>query len=213
MFAALNDAIRVPERWKIWAIETRSVPPSRDWSMFGSQAVPMSAPPVATTWTLLMFGPPSSSVTSRPSVLVVALVERGVVAGELRLGDPLQLELDRRQRGERGAAAAAGRTTGRDQQDARARMAGRHLPRQSHDRSLLLTRAVGAVPTVRDVLSQPHDGRPPARSSSGHLAGGVPGHHEPLERDGREVQHDPEPQASTIAAHADRVADCGRSRA
>ncbi len=66
MLAVLKPAIRVPERWKIWAIETRSVPPSRDWSMFGSHAVPMSAPPVATTWTLLMFGPPSSSCTSRP---------------------------------------------------------------------------------------------------------------------------------------------------
>ena len=69
MLAALNEAIRVPERWKIWAIETRSVPPSRDWSMFGSQAVPMSAPPVATTWTLLTFGPPSSSETSSPRSL------------------------------------------------------------------------------------------------------------------------------------------------
>ena len=97
MLAALKPAIRVPERWKIWAIETRSVPPSRDWSMFGSQAVPMSAPPVATTWTLLMFGPPSSRLHVEPEVLVVALVERGVVAGELRLGDPLELELDRRQ--------------------------------------------------------------------------------------------------------------------
>ena len=69
MLAALKPAIRVPERWKIWAIDTRSVPPSRDWSMFGSHAVPMSAPPVATTWTLLMFGPPSSSVTSSPRSL------------------------------------------------------------------------------------------------------------------------------------------------
>ncbi len=104
MLAALNDAIRVPERWKIWAIETRSVPPSRDWSMFGSQAVPMSAPPVATTWTLLTFGPPSSSDDVEPGVPVVALVDRGVVPRELRLGDPLELELDGRQDGERRAA-------------------------------------------------------------------------------------------------------------
>jgi hypothetical protein len=49
--------------------------------MFGSQAVPMSAPPVATTWTLLMFGPPSRNVEAE--VLVIALVERGVVTREL----------------------------------------------------------------------------------------------------------------------------------
>ena len=64
--------------------------------MFGSQVVPMSAPPVATTWTSLMFGPPSRSWHVEARVLVVALVEGRVVAGELGLGDPLQLELDRR---------------------------------------------------------------------------------------------------------------------
>ncbi len=69
MFLSLNEAIRVPERWKSWEIETRSVPPSRDWSMLGSQAVPMSAPPVATTWTLFTCGPPRSRVTSSPASL------------------------------------------------------------------------------------------------------------------------------------------------
>ena len=69
MFLSLNDAIRVPDRWKTCAIETRSVPFSRDWSIFGSHAVPMSAVPDATAFTLSTCGPPSSSETSRPSSL------------------------------------------------------------------------------------------------------------------------------------------------
>src|SRR6478609_8761520 len=108
ILAGLNDAIRVPERWKIWAIKTRSVPPSRAWSMFGSPAVP-----------------------------VVTLVDRGVVARELRLGDPLELEFDRRQHGQRspaGCAAAAGAAR-RDEHHRRAGE-GQHLSRESHvDRS------------------------------------------------------------------------------
>ena len=69
MFLVLNDAIRVPERWNVWAIETKSVPFSRDWSILGSQPVPMSAVPAATALMLSTCGPPSRKLTSRPSSL------------------------------------------------------------------------------------------------------------------------------------------------
>ncbi len=69
MLLSLNETIRVPDRWKIWAIVTRSVPPSRDWSVLGTQETPRSAPPDATTCRLLTSGPPARIVTFRPASL------------------------------------------------------------------------------------------------------------------------------------------------
>ena len=69
MFFVLNEAIRVPERWKTCAMETRSVPFSRDWSILGSQPVPISAVFTATELMLSTCGPPRTKLTSRPSSL------------------------------------------------------------------------------------------------------------------------------------------------
>ena len=146
-----------------------------------------------------------------PGVPVVALVDRGVVARELRLGDPLELELDRRQDGERCAAR-------------------RHRELQAATRST--TAPMARAVTLRDspmfdpsstcrptgagrrrrCLRAP-DGRPPARSSPGHLASRLPRDHEPLERDRDEVQPDPHRTGEDDRRPRGRVAAVRRSRA
>ena len=65
-----------------------------------------------------MSGPPGLIVTSRPGLLVVALRERRVVAGELRLRHPLELERDLRRL--RRAAARDAVPSRRPARDARA---------------------------------------------------------------------------------------------
>ena len=95
MSSALLDTCSVPERWKIWAMSVMPAPCSRDWSALGTQAMAKSALPWARTVWGVMSTPPSRISTSRPCVPVEALVDGGVVAGELGLRDPLQLQLDR----------------------------------------------------------------------------------------------------------------------
>ena len=70
MLLSLVDTESVPERWKIWAMLTRSDwPVSTASSAFaGSQARVNSGPLGAEpTVTLATFGPPASSVTFSPS--------------------------------------------------------------------------------------------------------------------------------------------------
>ena len=73
---------------------TRSPPWSRAASSAGSQSIPNSAWPLATTCSGVMSGPPGLSVDVEALVLVVPLLERRVVAGELRLRHPLELQRD-----------------------------------------------------------------------------------------------------------------------
>ena len=103
MFLSLKETIRVPERWRIWAIHTRSVPPSRDWSVFGTHETPRSAPPGRDDLQVVDVRAARQDRDVKAGVLVVALVDRRVVAAELRLRHPLELELDRDQRRGRGA--------------------------------------------------------------------------------------------------------------
>jgi hypothetical protein len=57
----------IPERANTCAMLTRSPPLSRVASRDGSQSIPNSAPPLATTCSGVMSGPPGLIVTSRPS--------------------------------------------------------------------------------------------------------------------------------------------------
>ena len=165
----------------------------------------MSAPPVATTWTLLMFGPPSSSCDVQPEVPVVALVDRRVVARELRLGDPLELELDRRQRGQRRR-----RPTRRRRSSCTPQRAGpprSRWPASSETvscRSLLLTRRRPTPPATTPSHSLTQDGRPPA--SMPHRAVSRAAYHGMASRSSATAARYstiPRTQARTIAAHAD----------
>src|SRR6476646_5149497 len=65
MLLDFHDTDRVPERWKIWAMSTRSEPPSRASSTFGTHEIVNSGPvgwdptawgttsgPPGTTWTV-----------------------------------------------------------------------------------------------------------------------------------------------------------------
>ena len=85
---------RVPERWKIWAMFTMSAPASRLASALGTHARAKSTSPFASWVCGTISTPPSTMVTSRHMRLVEAVVLRGEVAGELGLGEPLQLQAD-----------------------------------------------------------------------------------------------------------------------
>ncbi len=102
---------RVPERWKIWAMSTRSEPASRASSTFGTHEIVNSGPSGAEpTCCGTTVGPPSTNSTVEVLVLVEALLVRREVAGELRLRRPLELQADlgrlsrRRRRDARGLA-------------------------------------------------------------------------------------------------------------
>ena len=92
---SLNATSVMPERVKTCAMLTMFSPWSRVASRLSSQSMPNSAWPPSTTCSGTMSGPPGLSSTSRHSSVVVALLLRRVVAGELRLGHPLELERDR----------------------------------------------------------------------------------------------------------------------
>ena len=91
----LNDTCSVPERWKIWAMLTMLAPASRVASALGTQAMAKSTSPLASCSCGTMSTPALDQRHVEALVLVVALVLRREVAGELRLGQPLQLQLDR----------------------------------------------------------------------------------------------------------------------
>ena len=113
MFLSLNDTCSVPERWKIWAMSVMSAPCSRDASALGTQAMAKSALPWASDGLRHDVDAALEDLRRRGPVLVVALVERGEVAGELGLGEPLQLQLDRRQRAGGGRRRPGARRRGR----------------------------------------------------------------------------------------------------
>ena len=82
----------MPDDLNGWAMLTSGSPASRAASAAGIHSTITSAPPPAITCGGAMSGPPGLMVTFEPLLLVEALVERHVVAGELRLGHPLQLQ-------------------------------------------------------------------------------------------------------------------------
>ena len=118
MPSPVNDTCRVPDFWKTCAMSVSSTPvASRVPSTFGTQAI--GEVDVARHEGVLR-----NDVAARGDdldvvealLLEVALVERHVVAGELRLRQPLQLELDRGDRLEVAASppvSGAGRSTPR----------------------------------------------------------------------------------------------------
>ena len=154
-----------------------------------------------------MFGPPSSERDVEARVLVVALVERGEVAGELRLGDPLELELDRRQRGHRGT-----------------RRGRRAPPRRPSRRGATAASTSATIAVLIDVTAPPPravGGRDRSRDSATiarhdaigavadsvidrrPLAAACHGHDEPLDGHGAaRYSMIPSAQASEIAAQA-----------
>ena len=70
MFESFHETDSVPERWKIWAMSTRSDAgvPSRASSTFGTQLIVNSGPSAAEpTACGMTSGPPSSIVTLRPA--------------------------------------------------------------------------------------------------------------------------------------------------
>ena len=84
----------VPERWKIWAMSTRSEPASRASRTLGTQEIVNSGPSGAEpTCCGTTVGPPSSIVDREPLGRVVALLVGREVAGELGLRRPLELQL------------------------------------------------------------------------------------------------------------------------
>ena len=94
MLAGLKDTPSVPERWKIWAMSTMLAPASRVASALGTQAMAKSTSPLASCTCGVTVGRVLDQRHVQALVLEVALVLRRVVAGELRLGHPLQLQLD-----------------------------------------------------------------------------------------------------------------------
>ena len=95
MFESFQETDSVPERWKIWAMFTRFEPASRACSTLGSQAMvnsgPSGADPTVCGAIVAAAGdPPDVETLGRE----VALLDRGEVAGELRLRVPLELEAD-----------------------------------------------------------------------------------------------------------------------
>ncbi len=67
MFLSLNETCSVGERWKIWPMTTPSAPDSRGASMRGTQLMPNSAWPPATTVAGTISTAPGRIVTSKPS--------------------------------------------------------------------------------------------------------------------------------------------------
>ena len=61
----LNASSRMPLYPKIWPMLTSGTPCSREDRRLGSQSIPNSAPPPATTCSGTMSGPPGMMVTSR----------------------------------------------------------------------------------------------------------------------------------------------------
>ena len=87
---------RVAERWKTCAMWTRSDPDSRASSTFGTQAIVNSGPSAAEpTCCGTIVTAAGEDLHRQVFVFVVALLIGGVVAGELGLVRPLQLESDR----------------------------------------------------------------------------------------------------------------------
>ena len=86
---------RVPERWKIWAMSTRSEPASRASRTFGTHEIVNSGPSGAEpTCCGTTVGPPSTNVDVQVLLVEVALLLGREVAGELGLRGPLELEPD-----------------------------------------------------------------------------------------------------------------------
>ena len=90
--ASLRQVSSIPERLNGWAMLTSGSPFSRAASAEGIQSTITSAPPPASTCAGAMSGPPGLMVDVEPLVLVEALRLGDVIAGELRLGHPLQLQ-------------------------------------------------------------------------------------------------------------------------
>ncbi len=97
----------MPERLKGWAMLTSGTPFSREASAEGIQSTITSAPPPAITCGGATSGPPGLMVDVEAGVLVEALVLGDVVAGELGLRDPFQLDRDLVGGLRRGAASKA----------------------------------------------------------------------------------------------------------
>ena len=85
---------RRAERWKTWPMTWTSAPLSRDASIVGTQRMPNSALPPATTVAGTMSTRARQDRDVEALLGVEALVQRGEVARELGLGEPLQLEPD-----------------------------------------------------------------------------------------------------------------------
>ena len=102
MFLSLNETWSVGERWKIWPMTTPSAPDSRGASIRGTQLMPNSAWPPATTVAGHDLDRAGQDRDVEALVPVVALVEGREVARELGLREPLELELDRLQHGQAG---------------------------------------------------------------------------------------------------------------
>ncbi len=70
MSLSFQVTLRVPERWKIWAMSTRSEPDSRASRTLGTHEIVNSGPSGAepTCWGTIV-GPPSRKSTSRFSAL------------------------------------------------------------------------------------------------------------------------------------------------
>ena len=86
-----QDTCSVALRSKIWAMLTTFAPSSRGTKARGTHDTAKSAPPESSTGIGTISTAPLQDGHVEAQVLVEALVEGGVVAGELRLGEPLQL--------------------------------------------------------------------------------------------------------------------------
>ena len=82
----------MPDFLKGWAMLTSGTPFSRVASADGIQSTTTSAPPPAITWLGVDVRPARLDRDVEPGVLVEALVLGHVVAGELRLGHPFELQ-------------------------------------------------------------------------------------------------------------------------
>ena len=123
MLLSLNATWSVPDRWKTWPMTWTSAPDSREASILGTQEMPNSALPPATTVGRHDVDAARQDRQIDAFGLVEALVERSEVAGELGLGEPLQLQADLGQ-GHAGTRARTGRPDDghRGQQDRKLRV-------------------------------------------------------------------------------------------
>ncbi len=94
MPVSLRQVSIMPERLKGWAILTRATPFSRLARAEGIQSMTTSAPPPAITCGGCDVGSARLDRDLEARILVEALGLRHVIAGELRLGHPLQLQRD-----------------------------------------------------------------------------------------------------------------------
>ena len=182
MFLSLNETWRVGERWNTWPMTTPSAPDSRGASIRGTQLMPNSAWPPATTVAGTISTAPGQDRDVEALVAVVALVHRREVAGELGLREPLELEPDRLESaGALALADALGRGTRRPLGPSRGpitgdtRNAARRHARASHHGIPLIASDRGREP-VRLLGSQSSERgvrrgwriRPRARTAQAH---------------------------------------------